>query len=228
MANRFWRFSPEEKSLAVLIDPDKFYSGSLTVLEDTVKKYAPSYFFVGGSFLTRAVTEKVIDTLKSRFSLPVILFPGDYAQLTPKADAVLFLSLLSGRNPEYLAGQQVKAAPLLYQWQIPVLSTGYILVDSGSLTTVQYLTQTLPVPRTKPDLAVATALAAQMMGMQNVYLEAGSGAERPVPLEMVKQVREHITVPLIVGGGISVDRLTDYFEAGANVVVIGTYFENNS
>jgi len=228
MANIERLITPQSRLMALLIDPDKPRSYQSPGLEETVVRYRPDFFLVGGSFLDKNLTEEAVKELKSRFDLPVILFPGDYAQLTPAADGVLFLTLLSGRNPEYLAGQQVKAAPLIRRWNIPVLPTAYLLVESGTLTTVQYITQTLPIPREKMSLAVATALAAQFMGMQYVYLEAGSGARHPVPLEMVREVRKQIALPLIVGGGIHPAHIEAYFNAGANVVVIGTYFEERA
>jgi len=227
MANKPVFFSRQKHEIALLIDPDKFdrYSGKkfISIFSDI----SPSYFFVGGSFLSKQRTAEVVRELKSRFSLPVILFPGDYAQLVPDADALLFLNLLSGRNPEYLAAQQVKAAPLIRRWNLKVLPTAYLLIESGNLTTVQYITQTLPIPRDKTDLTLATALAGQYMGMQYIYLEAGSGALKPVPLGTVKAVSREIALPLIVGGGIKPGMEKDYFEAGANVVVMGSFFEKN-
>ena len=225
MSNKRSFFSKDKHETALLIDPDKFNGDFKEKLPAILKELSPSYFFVGGSFLSNQRTTEVIRYLKRCFSLPVILFPGDYAQLVPHADAVLFLSLLSGRKPEYLAAQQVKAAPLLKQWQLRVLPTAYILIEGNKTTTVQYITQTLPVPRDKTDLVLATALAGQYMGMQLIYLEAGSGAHLPIPLETVRAVSEEISLPLIVGGGIKPSMEKDYFDAGANVVVMGTFFE---
>ncbi|NPA43668.1 MAG: geranylgeranylglyceryl/heptaprenylglyceryl phosphate synthase [Chlorobi bacterium] len=227
MARRHIRISRDRHGLAVLVDPDKFDPEAAGRLALAVDRYRPSWLFVGGSFTTKEAVADTITALQTRFDLPVILFPGDYAQLVPHADAVLFLTLLSGRNPEYLAGQQVKAAPLIARWNIPVLPTAYLLVESGNLTTVRYVTQTLPIPRDKPELAVATALAARYMGMQYVYLEAGSGASLPVPLEMVEAVSRSSGLPVIVGGGIKPERIEDYYRAGAHVVVIGTHFETS-
>jgi len=218
-------FSRRKKETALLVDPDKFHFQTAADFDRAVHEISPSYIFTGGSFLSTGKTEEVIRFFKQRYSLPVILFPGDYAQLTSLADAVLFLTLLSGRNAEYLAAQQIKAAPLLKNTDIDVLSTAYILIEGGKLSTVQYITQTLPIPRNKPDLAVATALAGELMGMRYVYLEAGSGAAYPVPYETVKAVAAATALPVIVGGGIKPCEVTRYHEAGANLVVLGTYFE---
>ncbi len=218
-------FSKKEKSLAILIDPDKFSEKHTSYLKELADKFSPSYFLVGGSFMSQGDLEWTVLTLKEHFHLPVILFPGDFTQITGKADALLFLTLLSGRNPEYLAGQQVKAAPFLKKAKINVIPVAYLLIDGGKLTTVQYITQTLPLPNDKKDLILATALAGQYMGMQAVYLEAGSGALQPVSTGMVKFISENTNVPLIVGGGIKPDQIKTYFNAGANVVVIGTEFE---
>ena len=219
-------FSKQSRHRILLIDPDKVEKGFYDELARTTKNYDPDLFFVGGSFSGSGNIHNVVDELKQNTAKPVILFPGDFTQLTPRADAVLFLSLLSGRNPEYLAGQQVKAAPVIRRTGLQVIPTAYLLVDGGSLTTVQYITQTLPIPADKIDLAVATALAGQYMGMQLVYLEAGSGAGRPVPLEMLQSVARSVQIPVIVGGGIrDLDLVETYFKAGANGVVIGTMFE---
>ncbi len=219
-------FDKQSRHRILLIDPDKVEAGFYDELEHKTRHFRPDMFFVGGSFSAGGDTGATVSELKSKTSKPVILFPGDYAQLTPRADAVLFLNLLSGRNPEYLAGQQVKAAPVIRRLGLPVIPTAYLLVDGGTLTTVQYITQTLPIPADKIDLAVATALAGQYMGMQLVYLEAGSGARRPVSLQMLSAVARAVQIPVIVGGGIrDLDAVETYLDAGANGVVIGTMFE---
>ncbi len=219
-------FSKDDFKTIVLVDPDRFDEAQTEVFKEKINRINPAYFFVGGSFMSRGETEKTVRLLKKHFTIPVILFPGDYAQLTPLADAVLFLTLLSGRNPEYLAAQQVKAAPLIKRWNLPVISVAYLLVDGGKLTTVNYITQTVPLPQDKPGLAVATALAGQYMGMKAVYLEAGSGALRPVPVDLVQAVAQAVDIPVIVGGGIkNLNLIEKYRRAGANAVVIGTVLE---
>jgi len=221
-------FNKQSRHRILLLDPDKVEAGFYDELERKIRSFDPGIFFVGGSFSGSGRADAVVEELKQKTAKPVILFPGDYAQLTPRADAVLFLSLLSGRNPEYLAGQQVKAAPVIRRMQLPVIPTAYLLVDGGTLSTVQYITQTLPIPADKIDLAVATALAGQYLGMQLVYLEAGSGAINPVPVEMLRAVSRAVQIPVIVGGGIrDLASVDTYFEAGANGVVVGTLFEND-
>jgi len=221
-------FGKDRHETAILIDPDKFEVSRIRSLEKSVNQWQPDYFFLGGSFLNRQFSGDLIGLLKQHFDLPVILFPGDLSQLVAGADAVMFLSLLSGRNPEYLAGQQVKAAPLIRQMKLHPVSVAYLLIESGRTTSVQYITQTLPLPPEKTDLIIATALAGQYMGMQAVYLEAGSGAKNPVPLATVKAVSEVLDIPLIVGGGIrDAGQISAYHNAGANVVVVGTAVEKN-
>ena len=219
-------FRKDSRFRIVLVDPDDVETGFFDDLLRKTHSFEPDIFFVGGSFSGSGRTEAVVDEIKKHTTKPVILFPGDYVQLTSRADAVLFLSLLSGRNPEYLAGQQVKAAPVVRRLNLPVIPTAYLLVDGGKLTTVQYITQTLPLPPGKTDLAVATALAGQYMGMQLIYLEAGSGAINPVPPALVAAVSKAVEIPVIVGGGIrDLALVSQYFEAGANGVVVGTLFE---
>ncbi len=219
-------FTKDGFKTVVLVDPDRFDETDIEGFKEKINRISVSMFFVGGSFISRGNTEKTVRFLKKHFSMPVLLFPGDYAQLTPVADAVLFLTLLSGRNSEYLVGQQVKAAPLIKRWQMPVVSVAYLLIDGGRLSTVQYITQTVPLPQDKPELVVATALAGQFMGMDAVYLEAGSGADIPVSLEIVRRVSKAVDIPVIVGGGIRDFSLLEmYREAGASAAVIGTWFE---
>ena len=216
------------KLLAILIDPDKI---SLKRIKKTVKKIhgtGADYILVGGSFLSTTRFKKVVKKLKKHTPLPVIIFPGTTTQISKKADAILFLSLLSGRNPEYLIGKQVEAAPLIKKAGIESLATGYLLVENGQTTSVEYITQTKPLPRHKIDLAVATALAGELLGLQILYLEAGSGARCPVPLPMIKAVRKNTHLPLIVGGGIkSKKEVLQAWNAGADMVVVGTAFEKD-
>ncbi len=211
------------KSFAILIDPDKGFAPEL------FKNIPPDLIFVGGSLLERDNMEEMIDEIKKYTNVPVIIFPGNLLQISNHADAILFLSLLSGRNPEYLIGQHVLAAPLLEKTALEIISTGYILIENGKTTGVEYISNTRPIPRDKPQIALATALAGQMLGMKMIYLEAGSGALQPVPLETVQLISEKIKIPLIVGGGIKSRKEANlYFDAGADIVVVGTAFEDGS
>ena len=220
-------FSNDKQEIAILIDPDKFSKDNTEALKKISDKLSPSYFFVGGSYMEKGNLDVSVRILKAHFDLPVIIFPGDHAQISPSADAILFLSLLSGRNPEYLIGQQVKAAPAVKKSGLKVIPTAYLLVDGGKITTVQYVTGTLPLPADKPGLIAATALAGQYMGMQAVYLEAGSGAVNHVPETVVQHVRNEVDIPIIVGGGITTpQQMEGLFKAGANLVVLGTSIEN--
>lgn len=173
-------------------------------------------------------TTTVIETIRQYVSVPVLLFPGNASQLSPAADALMYLSLISGRNPECLIGQHVQSALQIYHHQLPVIPVGYMLIESGSSTSVQYISNTQPIPRTKIDIAVATALAGQYLGQKAIYLEGGSGAQQAVPVAMISAVKQHLSVPLIVGGGIRTPQaMQEAFKAGADVVVIGNALEEN-
>jgi len=203
-----------KKALAVLIDPDKVDEYSLSKLLALCNTYPIDFFLVGGSLITTPSIQSVISQIKSQTSKPVILFPGNSLHIEPSADAILFLSLLSGRNPEFLIGQHVVAAPLLKQSQLEVLSTGYLLIESGRPTTVSYMSNTTPIPNNKPDIAACTAFA-------------GSGAEIPVPAKLIKTVRGMIDIPLIVGGGLNTpEKVAQALEAGADIITIGNAFED--
>ncbi len=216
-----------QKQLAVLIDPDKAKPDFLNQILTFANKKMFDFFLVGGS-LTQFSTQTVVDYLKINTDLPVVLFPGDIEQVVFNADAILFLSLVSGRNPEYLIGKHVLVAKKLKNSNMQILPTGYILISSNQPTAVQYITQTQPIPRTKPDLVAATALAAQLLGMKAVYLEAGSNADQAVPPEIISTVRKEIEIPIFVGGGIkSPKQMIDSYNAGADVVVIGSVVEKN-
>ena len=209
-----------KKSLAILIDPDKSFD------EKLLQNIKPDYIFVGGSLLKKDNLDDCILRIKKIMDIPVIIFPGDFTQISKHADGILFLSLISGRNPEYLIGQHIKAAPVLAQTDLDIISTGYILIENGKTTSVEYISNTCPIPRDKPEIAFATALAGQMLGMQTIYLEAGSGALQPVPLKTVNLVAEKLGVPIIVGGGIRTrEEIEKYFAVGADIVVVGTAFE---
>lgn len=220
------RRASNERMLAALIDPDKF---DLNQSADYFKKLPGTitHILVGGSTVANGETDKVLRKIKSQTHLPVVLFPGDASQVSRHADALLFLSLLSGRNPEYLIGQQVKAIPSLQHSSLEIIPTAYLLIDGGKETAVQQVTRTQPLSQENPEAIVHTALAGQYSGKKLIYLEAGSGARYPVSSEIIKQVRSAVDLPLIVGGGIrSENQLLSAYEAGADMVVLGTVFEN--
>jgi putative glycerol-1-phosphate prenyltransferase len=217
-----------QKSLAILLDPDKVDLKNIEVSVNNILKQKADYVFVGGSLLSKDNTKKLVKKLKKRLSIPVILFPGNPQQITEQADGILFLSLISGRNSDYLIDKQVIAAPLLAQTKLEIIATGYMLIEGGKLSATEYITNTKAIPRKKPDIALATALAGEMLGMKMIYLEAGSGAKKSVPLKMIKTVADKIKVPVIVGGGIkNRKQMLKAFNAGADIVVVGTAFENN-
>lgn len=212
----------------MLLDPDKVVLDEVEALVRRAEATAVDYFFVGGSLLTHGGIHELVNELKACTRLPVILFPGSVYQIVPEADAILFLSLISGRNPDLLIGQHVVAAPLLRSSGIEVVSTGYMLVDSGKPTTAHYISNTHPIPYNKADIALCTAMAGEFLGLKVIYMDGGSGAERPLSEEMVRTVSKGIEVPLIVGGGIrSVQEAVNIWEAGADIIVIGNALEKD-
>ena len=216
-----------KKLLAVLLDPDKLKQQDIP---GVISGLSPQvdFLFVGGSTVKDGMTHDFVKSLKKATSLPVVLFPGDYSQISPDADAVLFLSLISGRNPEYLIEQQVKAVPLIKATRLEVIPTGYLLIDGGVDTAVQQVSQTRPLRADDIKGIVNTACAGMYSGKKVIYLEAGSGAISPISQEAIASVRDAIDIPLIVGGGIrSLEQLTSAYEQGADLVVIGTAFEEN-
>ncbi len=216
-----------KKSLALLLDPDEYHNESLKNLFSVDFKHV-SYLFVGGSLLKKESLDELIGSLKTINSKPVILFPGNSGHISDKADAILFLSLISGRNPDYLIGQQVISAPIIKKSKIEVLPTAYMLIDGGRPTTVQYMSNTMPIPADKPDIAACTALAGQYLGLKITYLDAGSGAENPIAQNIITAVKNEIKGPLIVGGGIrNYEQMENAFDAGADIVVIGNALQNN-
>ena len=217
------------KSFAVLVDPDSIDDfGALAALVNMSFENKVDYFFVGGSLITSNNLGKVIGLIKENSSIPVVLFPGNNMQIDANADAILFLSLISGRNPEYLIGQHVVAAPVLKNLNLEVLPTGYILVNSENPTTVSYMSNTSPIPADKPAVAACTALAGEMLGLQITYMDAGSGAKQPISKKMIAAVRKNTDTPLIIGGGInSVQKAESALEAGADVIVIGNAIEKD-
>ncbi len=213
-----------KKSLAVLLDPDMY--DKLPQIIYQIKKIQPDWLFAGGSMVQNNHLDKMILQIKKKCNIPIFLFPGNNTQISINADALLFLSLISGRNPEFLIGQHVIAAPILAKSKLEIIPTGYILVENGKTTSVEYISQTKPIPRDKADIALATALAGEMLGMKMIYLEAGSGAAKPVPAKLIKKVSKNLHIPLIVGGGIrNKKQMKKAFEAGADIVVIGTAIE---
>ena len=217
-----------QKLLAVLIDPEKVQLEQIHTLVQNINASIATHIFVGGSTDQKNQIEGVVVEIKKYTTLPVILFPGDSHQVTSKADGILFLSLISGRNPEYLIQQQVDAALEIQQSELEVLPTGYILIDGGKETSVQRVSQTKAISQTDYELILKTALAGQFSGKQLIYLEAGSGAETPVSSVVINCVQSELKIPLIVGGGIrSISQLQKAYNSGADLVVIGTAFENN-
>ncbi|MRX66732.1 putative glycerol-1-phosphate prenyltransferase [Flavobacterium resistens] len=217
------------KLLAVLLDPDKIVLENLDHLIDKINQSPATHIFVGGSIVQATILEDLIAQLKQKTKLPVVIFPGDPSQISPQADAILFLSLLSGRNPDYLIEYQVQAAPILKKTNLEVISTGYILIESGNETAVARVSKTKPLNRENFDLVLATAQAGEMLGNKLVYLEAGSGAKNAVPLKMIQLIAQNIEIPIIVGGGIvDLHGIQNAYKAGADLVVIGTAFENDS
>ena len=218
---------PGKKSIALLLDPDKSTGDSLRNILQYAIGSKTDYIFAGGS-LTFSSIDNLISEIRKLCAIPVILFPGNLLQLTLKADIILLLSLISGRNPELLIGNHVIAAPHLKDVREKLVSVGYMLIGCGKKTSVEYISQTEPIPCDKPEIAVATALAGEMLGMQMIYLEAGSGATNPVPLNIVKAVRQNISIPLAVGGGIkSKDEVEDIYNAGADLIILGNGCEKN-
>ncbi|MDP2089078.1 MAG: geranylgeranylglyceryl/heptaprenylglyceryl phosphate synthase [Flavobacteriaceae bacterium] len=218
----------KQKLLAILLDPDKILLKKLPEVVQKINESNAHLIFVGGSLLFKNVLDEFVQIIKNSTQLPIILFPGNAIQISNKADGILFLSLISGRNPEFLIGNQVIAAPLLKQTTLEILSTSYLLIESGRETTASYISNTKPIPRHKPEIAMATALAGEMLGHHLIYLDGGSGAQYAVPPEMIKMVADNINIPLIVGGGIKSEKqLNDAFESGADMAVIGTAFEND-
>ncbi len=218
------QFSTQHKQLAILIDPHKG-GNQLAELLPLLQAHPPHYVLVGGSMVSDTTTD-VIEIIRQYVSSPILLFPGSAAQISPAADALMYLSLISGRNPEFLIGQHVQSALQVYQSNLPVIPVGYMLIESGGVTSVQYVSNTQPIPRTKNDIAVATALAGQYLGQKAIYLEGGSGAKMPVEPAMIAAVKQHISIPLIVGGGIRTPQaMLQAFQAGADVVVIGNVLE---
>lgn len=215
------------KMLSVLIDPDKNDIKSLHKVVDFSEKCKVDFLLVGGSIVFTSV-ENIVEEIKTITDIPVILFPGNALQITAKADALLFISLISGRNPEYLIGQHVISAPIIKNIGIQTIPAGYILIENGRTTSVEYMSNTIPIPADKPEIVTATSIAGELLGFQLIYLEAGSGANQTIGLNVISEVRKNIKIPLMVGGGINNgnDALGIY-KAGADIIVTGTAVEKN-
>jgi putative glycerol-1-phosphate prenyltransferase len=225
-----------KKSFAVLIDPDKVSVGSpsdnTSVLDDLIELSITAkvdYLLVGGSLVISNHLDECVQHIKKNCDIPVILFPGSPSQISKYADALLYLSLISGRNPELLIGQHVVSAPFVKQSGLEIMPTGYIVVDGGAPTTVSYISNAAPVPADKNEIAMCTAMAGEMLGMKLIYMDAGSGAKRPIAESMIEAVAKHIEVPLIIGGGIiQPEKAYLNCKAGADVIVVGNAIEKDA
>ena len=213
----------------VLIDPDKLSLEENISLATQAAKEGADAIFIGGSLLSTPIFDELVRQVKNAVTIPVIIFPGGVQQISRHADAILFISVISGRNPELLIGQHVKAAPIVKMMNLEAIPTGYLLIESGKVTSAEFMSNTRPIPRDKPDIAVAHALAAEYLGMKLLYLEAGSGAQYPVPDEMIRAITRMCSLPIIVGGGIRTPEIAKQKVAsGAAFVVTGNVLEKNN
>jgi len=217
-----------KKSFAVLVDPDKVNEEKMHKLINLAMASGVDYFLVGGSLLISNYLDECVQFIKNNCAIPVILFPGSSTQVSKYADALLYLSLISGRNPELLIGQHVVSAPVIKQSGLEIMSTGYMVIDGGAPTTVSYISNATPIPADKNEIAMCTAMAGEMLGMKLIYMDAGSGAKRPITESMIEKVSGWISVPLIIGGGIT-DPEKAYLncKAGADVIVVGNAIEKD-
>lgn len=221
-------FRERRKLFSVLVDPDKYSDNELIDLAQISAKENVHFFLVGGSLMTSDRFEKTIEMLKAISKIPVIIFPGSNFQICKSADALLLLSLISGRNPEYLIGQHVVAAPYLKKSGLEIIPTGYMLIESSHQTTANYMSNSLPIPSDKADIASCTAMAGEMLGMKIIYMDGGSGAGRSISAEMIHSVNKSINIPLIVGGGITnPEQAFQIWSAGADMIVVGNAIEKD-
>lgn len=217
-----------KSSFALLVDPDDTDTKKLEQIAQIASDTGTGFIFVGGSLMVDNRMRDCVATLKKETNIPIVLFPGNPNQVVDNADAILFLSLISGRNPDLLIGQQVISAPQIIQSGLEVISTGYMIIDGGVPTTVSYMSHSLPIPGNKPDIALCTAWAGQLMGKHVIYMDAGSGANYPISEVMIQKVSANITLPLIVGGGIrSPEKVRAVSDAGAQVIVVGNAIEKD-
>jgi phosphoglycerol geranylgeranyltransferase len=216
------------KKLAVLIDPDQINQDDLRLTIEKSVSENIDYFFVGGSLLFQDCLNEALELINELSDIPTIIFPGNDLQINDKADAILYLSLISGRNPEFLIGKQVISAPLLSQADIEVIGTGYILVNGGQPTAASYMSNTQPIPYDQTNIAVSTALAGQFLGHKLIFMDGGSGAEKPISSKMISSVKKHLNIPLVIGGGIrTVEQVKSAYDAGADIVVVGNAIEKD-
>ncbi|MFK5857262.1 MAG: geranylgeranylglyceryl/heptaprenylglyceryl phosphate synthase [Bacteroidota bacterium] len=221
-------FNKQKKQLAVLIDPDKLSPDELADIAIISEKAGVDFLFVGGSLMTSDTLFHCIRTLKENSKIPVILFPGNSYQISRNADAMLFLSLISGRNPDMLIGMHVLSAPYIKLSGLETVPTGYMLIDSGKPTSVTYMSNSFPIPNDKKDIAACTAMAGEMLGLRTIFMDAGSGASQTIPEEMITFVKGSIEIPLIIGGGIRTpEKAKSVLEAGADIIVVGNRFEED-
>lgn len=217
-----------QKSFAVLVDPDKVNTAIIDELSSLAVASKVDYLLVGGSLVISNHLDEVVQQFKSRCSIPIILFPGSPSQVSRYADALLYLSLISGRNPELLIGQHVISAPFVKQSGLEIISTGYMVVDGGAPTTVSYISNAIPLPADKNEIAMCTAMAGEMLGMKLIYMDAGSGAKKPINESMIRLVAQNISVPLVVGGGITdPEKAYRNCKAGADMIVVGNAIEKD-
>lgn len=216
------------KQLAILIDPDKTSNQEVELVSKAAAECGVDFIFVGGSLLTNGNLSNCIRRIKYACNIPVVLFPGNGNQIDEQADAILFLSLISGRNADLLIGKHVNSAPLIREKNLEAIATGYLLIESGNITTALYMSNTSPIPANKPEIAACTAMAGEMLGMKAIFMDAGSGAQNPVSEEMIAMVRKSVDVPLIIGGGINTpEKAARACYAGADIIVIGTSVEKD-
>lgn len=217
------------KEFSVLIDPDKIRLKDVDQIVKLAEEAVVDSFFIGGSLVVNDALDDIIMSIKKQCNIPVVLFPGSSRQLSYKADGLLFLSLISGRNPELLIGKHVETAPFLKISPIEIISTGYILVDGGVPTSVSYMSNTQPIPANKDSIAVCTAMAGEMLGLKLIYMDAGSGAENPISTSMIAAVSMATDIPLIVGGGIRTpEKASANVKAGADIIVVGNAIEKDT
>lgn len=216
----------KKKQFFLLIDPDGYNDNTLKKTIQVANDISIDLYLVGGSLVSRPV-KPLIDIIKNNTDIPVVLFPGSLLQITDNADGILLLSLISGRNPEFLIGNHVVASLMLKSSNLEIISTGYILIDNGSSASVEYMSNTTPIPSDKNEIAVATALAGEMLGFKLIYLEGGSGATQPVKARMIEAVKQNVSIPLVVGGGIKNENdAANVYKAGADIIVVGNAIEN--
>ncbi len=211
-----------------MLDPDKLNLDILQERIDAINSAEVDYIFVGGTIISTDFMDTLLQQLQEKTFVPKVIFPGNGLHINNKADGILYLSLISGRNPEFLIGQHIVSAPILKRSKLEIISTGYILVDGGKPTTASYISNTAPIPNDKPEIAIATAMAGEMLGLKLTYLDSGSGAQIPVSESIIQSVKKHTDTPLIVGGGInSLQKASKALAAGADIIVVGNAIEEN-